>query len=165
MASASSPGDRPGRLVWLGLAAIAAGAVLLVLGWWGASGEAVVALQLPYIASASIPGAALVVAGAVLVAGEPARRSAAASASMVTALTQLLTEAASEPPPASAAAADAAGAGPEGGAVVLVTVPGASHYHRASCVLVAGKAGVEPVDAGEIEASELLPCPICAPAP
>ena len=44
------------------------GAVLLVVGWYGVSGEAVEAKQIPYIASASIPGAALLISGAVLLA-------------------------------------------------------------------------------------------------
>ena len=39
------------------------GVVLLVLGWYLISGEAIAAKQLPYLASASIPGAVLVVCG------------------------------------------------------------------------------------------------------
>ncbi|MEU8132569.1 hypothetical protein [Streptodolium elevatio] len=44
------------------------GAVLCAVGWYGVSGEKHEARQLPYIASATVPGAALIVAGAVLVA-------------------------------------------------------------------------------------------------
>lgn len=39
------------------------GVLLLVLGWYLISGEAIAAKQLPYLASASIPGAVLVVCG------------------------------------------------------------------------------------------------------
>ena len=39
------------------------GVLLLVLGWYPISGEAIAAKQLPYLASASIPGAVLVVCG------------------------------------------------------------------------------------------------------
>lgn len=39
------------------------GVLLLVLGWYLVSGEAVAGKQLPYLASASIPGAVLVVCG------------------------------------------------------------------------------------------------------
>src|SRR5579883_1873380 len=46
-----------------------AGVVLCVLGWYGVSGERYVARQIPYLASATAPGVALIVAGAALVAG------------------------------------------------------------------------------------------------
>ena len=42
------------------------GVLLLVLGWYLISGEAIAAKQLPYLASASIPGAVLVVCGFLL---------------------------------------------------------------------------------------------------
>lgn len=45
------------------------GVLLCALGWYGVSGERYEARQLPYLASATIPGAALIVAGAVLVVG------------------------------------------------------------------------------------------------
>lgn len=54
------------------------GVVLLILGWYGVSGQSVVAQQLPYLASASIPGAALVIGGLVLAGAERVRRRAAA---------------------------------------------------------------------------------------
>ena len=57
------PGIDPG---WL-IAAVGVG--LEVVGWYQVSGQATDAQQLPYLASATIPGAALIVAGAVLVAG------------------------------------------------------------------------------------------------
>lgn len=42
------------------------GVLLLVLGWYLISGQAVAAKQIPYLASASLPGAVLVVCGALL---------------------------------------------------------------------------------------------------
>src|SRR6476659_6168515 len=65
---------RTGRLrsvhpvLWAGWAALAAGAVLCVIGWYGVSGERFAERQLPYLASCTVPGAALIVAGAVLLA-------------------------------------------------------------------------------------------------
>ena len=53
-------------VLWTGWAALAAGAVLCVLGWYGVSGERFAERQLPYLASCTIPGAALIIAGAVL---------------------------------------------------------------------------------------------------
>jgi hypothetical protein len=49
------------------------GVILLVLGWYGVSGQSVVAEQVPYLASASIPGAALVIGGLVLAGAERVR--------------------------------------------------------------------------------------------
>ena len=57
------------RLLWWGgLAAAAVGAVLSVIGWYGVSGERFAERQIPYLASCTVPGAALLVAGAVLLA-------------------------------------------------------------------------------------------------
>jgi hypothetical protein len=72
----------------IGVLCVTAGAVLSVIGWWQISGESVVAKQLPYLASASIPGAALVIAGAVLIAS----RGRAATDARIDRLYRLLTE-------------------------------------------------------------------------
>ncbi|MFB7613323.1 hypothetical protein [Kitasatospora sp. NPDC056181] len=53
----------------------AAGAALCVLGWYGVSGEQFAEQQIPYLASSTIPGAALIVAGVVLVALRSSGRS------------------------------------------------------------------------------------------
>jgi hypothetical protein len=57
--------DRRTRVA-LGGAVGFVGVLLLVLGWYLISGEAVAAKQLPYLASASVPGAVLVVCGFIL---------------------------------------------------------------------------------------------------
>jgi hypothetical protein len=57
--------DRRTRVA-LGAAVGFVGVVLLVLGWYLISGEAIAAKQMPYLASASLPGAVLVVCGFVL---------------------------------------------------------------------------------------------------
>ncbi|MGW6913790.1 hypothetical protein ACWGB8_08210 [Kitasatospora sp. NPDC054939] len=56
---------------WLGWIVVAAGAALCVLGWYGISGEHRIEQQLPLLASATVPGAALIVSGTVLVALRP----------------------------------------------------------------------------------------------
>jgi hypothetical protein len=140
---------------WLGIAVGIVGAASLAVGWWGVSGESVVALQLPYLASASIPGAAMVIAGAALLSGESARRSAADSARMIATLYDLLTVASAAPPESSVA----------DDGQTLVTLPGSSRYHGASCVLVQGKPGVTAVDRAAVLGHELQPCPLCNPVP
>ncbi|MEG3629195.1 hypothetical protein [Streptomyces poriticola] len=142
-------------VLWAGWAALATGAVLCVLGWYGVSGERFAERQLPYIASCTVPGAALIVAGAVLLAHG---RTTVAAARMEE-LYGLLVDA--EP-------ADADESGRPAGAPAAVsgelrTVPGGTLFHRADCPLVAGKAEAVPVDAGLLTGGELDPCPICEP--
>ncbi|MCT4357318.1 hypothetical protein M5362_29895 [Streptomyces sp. Je 1-79] len=125
-------------LLWAGVAAAAGGAVLCVLGWYGISGERFAERQLPYLASCTVPGAALIVAGAVLVgaAGRlPVRR----------------------PTPAAGTPEDTA---PPSSDEPPVRVPGGTLAHRPDCPLVAGRADAEP--AGD---AELGACPVCEPWP
>ncbi|MFI6587690.1 hypothetical protein [Embleya sp. NPDC050493] len=136
------------------------GALLCALGWYGVSGERYEARQLPYLASATIPGAALIVAGAVLVVGT--RRGAVGESgavdaelrSMVGRLYELLVEpvpADPMPEPPTAAA--------------WVTVPGGARYHRPGCSLVRGKNGVSAVDETTARDKDLRPCRLCDPGP
>jgi hypothetical protein len=72
------------------------GVLLLVLGWYLISGEAVAAKQLPYLASASLPGAVLVACGFLFAVTGPTERDAQA-ARRVAELYALLTEAVAAP--------------------------------------------------------------------
>ena len=148
-----------GWVRWTGWAALAAGAVLCVVGWYGVSGERYTARQLPYLASCTVPGAALIVAGAVLLA----HGRGTAGAVRPEELYGLLT----------AAAPDTAGSGDTGGAPAAAApvavsgetlmVPGGTLYHRADCPLVAGKPRAVPVDGRLIATGGLGPCPVCEP--
>ncbi len=150
-----------------GYALALVGVVLLFLGWYGVSGKALVEEQVPYLASATFPGVALVVAGAVLVAGDRSRRESQRAAEMVDALYELLTEPAPDeaatPDREAPAAAPLAAPSPPNGAVVAVGE--GSRFHQASCPLVEGKASTEPVGTAEIAARGLEPCPVCDPVP
>ncbi|MFJ8666986.1 hypothetical protein [Streptomyces sp. NPDC093600] len=130
--------------LWCGLAAAAVGAVLCVLGWYGVSGERFAERQLPYLASCTVPGAALIVAGAVLIGTAPAGRGP------VRAAKERAGGPAAEPeePPAPSSEAPP------------VRVPGGTLAHRPDCPLVAGRDDALP--AGD---SELAPCPVCEPWP
>jgi hypothetical protein len=129
-----------------------AGALLCVLGWYGVSGERFVERQLPYLASATIPGAALIVAGAVLVG----RAESALAAARVAELYGPLVAGpdgpdAQVPPPVAESTAPP------------VAVPGGTMYHRPDCPLVEGKPEAAPASAGEVRARDLDPCPVCEP--
>ena len=137
---------KPTARVWFGVIIAAAGATLLFFGWHGVSGETSVAEQVPYIASASIPGAALLIIGTMLAARE---RDGQNAERLVNTLYELLTEPVTDGP--AAAPTDER----------LVALPGATRYHHASCVLVAGKPDATTVDSHEITARGLESCPLC----
>nr|WP_206325753.1 MULTISPECIES: hypothetical protein [unclassified Streptomyces] len=129
-------------MLWGGLVAAAGGALLCVLGWYGISGERFAERQLPYLASCTVPGAALIVAGAVLI-GTAALRASARPADSEPPETDL-----PDPP---APSSD----GPP------LRVPGGTLAHRPDCPLVADRADAVPA-AGD---PALAPCPVCEPWP
>ncbi|MFD3314172.1 hypothetical protein [Streptomyces sp. NPDC058694] len=143
-------------VLWAGWAALAAGAVLCVLGWYGISGERFAERQLPYLASCTVPGAALIIAGAVLLTHG---RNALAAA-RVEELYGLLVAA----DPADADESGQAAAAPVAVSGDLLMVPGGTLWHRADCPLVSGKAEALPVDSRVLAGGDLDPCPICEPA-
>ncbi|MEU6353554.1 hypothetical protein ABZ896_30220 [Streptomyces sp. NPDC047072] len=142
-------------VVWAGWAALAAGAVLCVLGWYGVSGERWAERQLPYLASCTVPGAALIVAGTILLTHG---RSALAAA-RVEELYGLLVAA----EPADAEESQPAPTIPFAVSGDLLMVPGGTLWHRADCPLVAGKVEAVPVDTKLLTGGDLGPCPICDP--
>ncbi|MEO3764922.1 hypothetical protein [Streptomyces sp. B8F3] len=136
--------------------------MLCAAGWYGVSGERFAERQIPYLASCTIPGAALIVAGAVLLS----RGDQGLAAARVEELYGLLVAADGE------AAAPSAAPGPaveeSGGAGPCLTVPGGTLYHRPGCPLVDGKPGAVPVLAPAAAGGEgraLTPCPVCEPDP
>ncbi|MFE5948285.1 hypothetical protein [Streptomyces sp. NPDC056480] len=138
-------------LLWSGLVAAAGGAVLCVLGWYGISGERFAERQLPYLASCTVPGAALIAAGAILLVaayalpeGPPAPRAPGTAENGSAAADGPTSE--DTPPPSSD--------GPP------LRVPGGTLAHRPDCPLVAGKP-----DATEAGDAALAPCPVCEPWP
>ncbi|WP_354643358.1 hypothetical protein [Kitasatospora camelliae] len=138
---------------WPGWFTLAAGAALCVLGWYGVSGENLTARQIPYLASATAPGTALIVAGAVLIA---ARRPGPSGEGADPRLDQLYALLVTE--------GTAPGGAPEGTAAgPPVALPEATLYHRPDCPLVAGKADAAPVGAAAARDRGLTPCPVCDP--
>lgn len=134
------------RVGWaVGWACVAAGGVLIVLAYLGASRQAIVAKQIPYLVSGGLGGLAFVgVGGALLIAERTAAHTAAVERQLMQ-LVDLLTEPI-EPI--------------EGG---LVAVPGGQWYHRPDCQLARDKPGVEALTPAEIAKQGLTPCPVCAP--
>ena len=138
--------EKPTARVWFGVIIAAAGATLLFLGWYGVSGESSVAEQVPYLASASIPGAALLIVGAMVAIRE---RHSENAERLVGTLYDLLTEPITDAPAATPTDEH------------LVALSSATRYHHAGCTLVAGKADATAVDSNDVTARGLEPCPLC----
>lgn len=127
------------------------GVLLCVLGWYQASGQPTVAQQIPYLASATIPGAALLAAGAVALL----RPSASAGAGAASRASE-----ASERPGVGAAAA-AVGGRPAGAEVMLLRVPDGRYAHVAECPLLDGRTDAVELSGEEAATTDLRPCPLC----
>lgn len=191
------PGRRSGRpSAWygatsralrsqLGWIVVALGAALCFLGWYGVSGERYTAQQVPFLASATAPGVALILGGIVLVA--VGRRTVESAPQQERTLRQLellyelLTEEAASAavagPDSRAAAGAATGPGPASesdtgdepgtaepaAAVTLLAVPGGGTYHLADCLLVQGRADPQPAEPDSVVQRGLYPCPLCEP--
>lgn len=161
-------------LIGWGLALI--GVVVIIIGWFGISGEAIVAKQIPYLISGGLGGIALVGVGAALIGTERLRQDATRLArleEMVAELRDVLlthpdalalpvttptTPLAASPGAANNSRPATGSAG--GGPVALAT---GTTYHRPDCSMVRGKPGVAAVSAQDMKERSLSPCRICDP--
>ena len=163
-------------LPWAGWILAAVGVVVIIVGWYGVSGQALVAKQLPYLISGGLGGVALVGIGAAIISAERRRQDTGRIErleEMVGELRAVLlahsdapTDVVGSPrspgaagartgPSANGAAAESAG---------LVALPTGTTYHAPGCQMVRGKEGVEAVNAGGIEQRGLSACRVCEPA-
>jgi hypothetical protein len=136
------------------------GAVALFLGWWGVSGEALTAKQLPYLVSGGLTGVALVVLAGVFLGTEDVRRQLDRIGELerkVAELHELFAEELRDPAPAAATAPAAGGA--------AVALPAGTSFHRPGCALVAGKTDAAPVTTADVSRRSLRPCRVCGPDP
>jgi len=143
-----------------GWALAALGALALFLGWYGVSGEALTAKQLPYLVSGGLTGIALVIIAGVFLATEDIRRQLSRVDELerkIDDLYGLFVEDLSAPARTATATSPAAAQG------TFVALPAGNSYHQAACALVSGKADVAPVDAKAIRARKLRPCRVCDP--
>jgi hypothetical protein len=139
---------RIGPGIELGWLVAAVGVGMDVIGWYQVSGQPTEAQQLPYLASATIPGAALIVAGAVLIAA--GRRAAGAGNGQ------------------GVGASAVAGGARSGRRDGLWALPDGSYVHRADCPLLDGKSEAFEVtaaaaDPGNGSPPPTRPCPVCEP--
>ena len=152
------------------------GALLVVIGYFGISGEAVVAKQLPYLISGGLGGVLLAILGGYFLAMEELRRDSGRLNRMERQIEELHRAllARDDAPDLGDAAAPATTTEVVPAAVNgharrpapvddhVVAVPSGSSFHRPSCALVAAK-DATPLTAAEAGARGLRPCGVCDP--
>ena len=147
---------------WTGWILIGAGALLMLLGWFGVSREALPAKQIPYLVSGGIGGIFLAVLGAYFL-GTQELRNDSGRLDRLERMVEELHQALLRRPDAPTVVA----ASTNGRATVaqrVLVVDGGELFHRSGCALVTGK------DAAELAPSTarkrgLRPCPACSPVP
>jgi hypothetical protein len=132
-----------------------------VLGWYGVSGEALTAKQLPYLVSGGLTGVGLLVLAAAFLATDDVRRQLDRLSEVERKVDDLYALFAADVADPSVTASARTTTVPETGD--LVALPGGTSFHRRDCGLVAGKADVQAVDAAAVAQRGLRPCRICEP--
>jgi hypothetical protein len=144
----------------VGWVLVALGALALFLGWYGVSGEALTAKQLPYLISGGLTGIALIILAGVFLATEDVRRQLARVNDMERKLDELyalFVEDLTAPRPSSDGSIAA------NRALTVVALPSGTSYHRGDCGLVTGKSDAVEVDAAAVRDRGLRPCRVCEP--
>ena len=159
-------------LIGWGLGAV--GIIVIIVGWYGVSGQAIVSKQLPYLISGGLGGIALVGIGAALIGTERLRQDAKRIArleEMVEDLRAVLIVDPDAPTADPAATPSSPGTQPyaltgqDAGNHRPVAIPTGSTYHDPDCSMVRGKPEVSAVDARAVAQRELTACRICQPSP
>lgn len=157
----------------VGWVLVAAGALFVLVGWFGVSREAIVAKQIPYVVSGGIAGVLLAVVGAYFLGTEELRKDSGRLDRLERMVLDLHRALVAEEPAAEEAVQpsqpepdEEPEAEPErhgsNGKVSLVTLSGSHIYHRAGCAMVEGKRAAALVPA-TVRKRNLQPCPLCEP--
>jgi hypothetical protein len=153
------------------------GLLAIFLGWFGISGQALVAKQLPFLISGGIGGIALVAIGAVILGTEDLRNDSGRLDRLEKQIAQLhaVLLARADAPDVSLGERDSPRQpngkherdlhGTDGNPEELVALPGATTFHRPECAMVDGKTQAEPLTADVARSEGLKPCRLCDPVP
>jgi len=150
---------------WLGWILIGAGALLMLLGYFGVSREALPAKQIPYLVSGGIGGMFLAVLGAYFLSTQELRRDSGRLdrlEQMVEELHQALLRRPDAPDLTALASTN--GTAKASPARKVCTTDGSDLFHRQGCSMVDGKEPAELTPAAARKRG-LRPCPLCTPAP
>jgi hypothetical protein len=158
-----------GRAVrpYVGWILIGLGALVMLIGWFGVSREALPGKQIPYLVSGGIGGVFLAVLGAYFLGTQEMRNDSGRLdrlERMVEELHRALLRRPDAPPVQDSVAAEAArGNGTGTPARRVVYVDDGELFHRATCPMVTGKEGHDVTPAAARKQG-LRPCPACTPA-
>jgi hypothetical protein len=137
-------------------------AVVILLGWYGVSGESNPAKQIPYVVSGGIFGVFLAVFGGYFLATEELRKDSGRLdrlEGMVADLHQVLLTRDDAPELAEDSAIAASTNGQ-----AYVSLAGSDMYHRPDCSMVAAKPNSSVLAPSTIRKRQLTPCPLCEPS-
>jgi hypothetical protein len=159
------------RWVWesvrpvLGYVLVAIGLLALLLGWYGVSGESVVAKQLPYLASGGLIGVALVALGGRFMLIQDLRHDSRRLDRLETMVDELHAALLSRPDaPGRDAYAGVTQRATSNGQNSYVVLPGGQSFHLPSCAMLEGKGRQSRVKPETAARRGLTPCPLCEPA-
>ena len=169
------------RLVWrwvgravrpyIGWILIGLGALVMLIGWFGVSREAIPAKQIPYLVSGGIGGIFLAVLGAYFLGTQELRNDSGRLDRLEQMVEELHRALLRRPdaPPLDLTATDIEAANGTNGASAtgtlrrVLVVEGGEMFHRASCALVEGKS-TEDLTPTAARKRGLRACPACSPA-
>jgi hypothetical protein len=143
---------------YLGWILIAAGLVSIFLGWYGASGQALVAKQIPYLASEGLLGVVLIAMGNRVFMVNDLRR----DSGRLDRLEQMVAELHAVLLARADARPDVPTASAETTSKPFRAVAKGTSYHLPDCAMVAGKDALR-LSRGEVASKSLRPCRMCSP--
>jgi hypothetical protein len=150
---------------WLGWILVGLGALVMLIGWFGVSREALPGKQIPYLVSGGIGGIFLAVLGAYFLGTQEMRRDSGRLdrlEGMVEDLHQALLQ--RPDAPTRNGSSETSGNGAAAPARRVVVVDGGELFHRLDCALVAGK-DADAMTPAAARKRGMRPCPACTPAP
>lgn len=152
----------------IGWILVLAGAIIIIIGWWGVARNAIVAKQLPYLASGAIGGLALISLGGRFMVIRDLREDSGRLdrlEQMVLELHEVLLRQADAAgiPSAHGATRAATATANRTTTSQLVALPRGGRYHRADCRVVAGKDDATTISRAQVRRRALTPCPLCEP--
>jgi hypothetical protein len=149
---------------WLGWILVAAGALLMLLGYLGVSREALPGKQIPYLVSGGIGGVFLAVLGAYFLGTQEMRNDSGRLDRLEAMVEELHRALLQRPDAPSRNGNDATGELALAPARRVVVVDGGELFHRIDCAMVTGKDG-DAMTPAAARKRGLRPCPACTPVP
>lgn len=162
---------------YVGWILIGCGALVMLIGYFGVSREAIPAKQIPYLVSGGIGGVFLAVVGAYFLGTQEMRKDSGRLdrlEQMVEDLHGALLRRADAPtvaiPTPAEAASGSNGSRSTSGATAaparrVAVVDGGEMFHRLQCAMVDGKREVEELTPAAARKRGLRPCSVCTPVP